>query len=74
MSNSILIKNLKHLVDPLIDYLHSSTSVAINAEGVRVGRSSGPVDVFAPLVISDAGAVNTFTKLLPTDVARKSSA
>jgi hypothetical protein len=40
--------------------------------GVRVGRSSGPVDIQAPLVISDAGVVNTFTKLLPAEVAKQS--
>lgn len=41
--------------------------------GVRVDRSGGAVDVFAPLIISDAGAVNTFVKLLPPHVAKKSS-
>jgi len=40
---------------------------------VRVDRSSGPVDVFASIVISDAGAVNTFTKLLPPHIAKRSS-
>jgi all-trans-retinol 13,14-reductase len=44
-----------------------------NAVGVRVARSSGPVDLFAPLIISDAGVVNTFTKLLAPEVAKKSS-
>jgi all-trans-retinol 13,14-reductase len=43
------------------------------AIGVRVARSSGPVDLFAPLIISDAGVVNTFTKLLAPEVAKKSS-
>jgi len=31
------------------------------------------MDVFAPLVISDAGIINTFTTLLPPQVASKSS-
>jgi all-trans-retinol 13,14-reductase len=44
-----------------------------NVNGVQVGRSSGPVDIRAPLVISDAGIVNTFTRLLPTEIAQKSS-
>jgi all-trans-retinol 13,14-reductase len=42
------------------------------AAGVRVNRSSGPVDIVAPLVISDAGVINTFTKLLPQEVAKRS--
>jgi len=41
--------------------------------GVRVGRSSGSVDIQAKKVISDAGITNTFKKLLPADVAKKSS-
>jgi len=44
-----------------------------NATGVKVGRTSGTVEVFAPLVISDAGVINTFTKLLPQEIAKKSS-
>ena len=44
-----------------------------NLVGVRVKKSSGCVDVHAPLVISDAGVVNTFTTLLPQQVAQKSS-
>jgi len=43
------------------------------ASGVRVGKSAGAVDLHAPLIISDAGAVNTFTQLLPASVAKKSS-
>lgn len=43
------------------------------AIGVRVDRTTGPADIFAPIVISDAGAVNTFTRLLPPEVAKKSS-
>jgi all-trans-retinol 13,14-reductase len=42
------------------------------AAGVRVNRSSGPVDILAPVVISDAGIMNTFTKLLPAEVAKQS--
>ncbi|ELT89885.1 hypothetical protein CAPTEDRAFT_174975 [Capitella teleta] len=42
-------------------------------KGVRVGRSSGDVDIFAPIVISDAGAVNTFKSLVPKEIAAKSS-
>lgn len=41
--------------------------------GVRVARSSGSVDVFAPVVISDAGAINTFKTLVPKPIAEKSS-
>ncbi len=41
--------------------------------GVRVEKSSGNVDIHAPLVISDAGVLNTFHKLLPPEVASKSS-
>ena len=40
--------------------------------GVRVHKSSGDVDVFAKMVISDAGAINTFTKLLPKQISVKS--
>ena len=40
--------------------------------GVRVHRSSGDVDIYAPLVISNAGVMNTMTYLLPTDIAQKS--
>ena len=47
------------------------TSVLIFA-GVRVGKSSGATDVYAPLVISDAGVVNTFTSLVPQEHAKKS--
>ncbi|XP_070565727.1 all-trans-retinol 13,14-reductase-like [Ptychodera flava] len=35
------------------------------ATGVRVHKSSGDVDIHAPLIISDAGFFNTFEKLLP---------
>jgi len=41
--------------------------------GVTVSRSNGSVDIHAPLVISDAGVVNTFTKLLPQEIANQSS-
>lgn len=41
------------------------------AVGVRVNRSSGPVDIHARVVISDAGVLNTFTKLLPLQIANK---
>jgi len=37
-----------------------------------VSRSSGNVDLFAKKIVSDAGIINTFKKLLPTDVAKKS--
>ncbi|XP_041350180.1 all-trans-retinol 13,14-reductase-like [Gigantopelta aegis] len=40
--------------------------------GVRVHKSSGDVDVLAKMVISDAGAINTFKKLLPVEIAVKS--
>ncbi|XP_041350179.1 all-trans-retinol 13,14-reductase-like isoform X2 [Gigantopelta aegis] len=42
------------------------------AIGVRVHKSSGDVDVFAKMVISDAGIINTFTKLLPKEISEKS--
>ena len=40
--------------------------------GVRVSRSGMDVDIRAPLVISDAGVINTFTNLLPKEIAEKS--
>lgn len=43
------------------------------AKGVRVERTSGDVDILAPVVISDAGAVNTFKSLVPKPIAAKSS-
>jgi all-trans-retinol 13,14-reductase len=43
------------------------------AVGVRVAKSSGEVEIRAPLVISDAGVVNTFKTLLPKEVAAQSS-
>lgn len=43
------------------------------AIGVRVDRASGPMEITAPLVISDTGAMNTFAKLLPQEIAKKSS-
>ena len=36
-------------------------------------RSSGDIDLFAPVIISDAGAINTFHVLLPREIALKSS-
>ena len=42
------------------------------AAGVRVARPSGDVDVSAPIVISDAGLINTYQSLLPPEVAQKS--
>ncbi|XP_070565714.1 all-trans-retinol 13,14-reductase-like [Ptychodera flava] len=41
------------------------------ANGVRVHKSSGDVDVHAPMVISDAGFFNTFDRLLPKEVSQK---
>ena len=41
--------------------------------GVRVGREGkDPVDVMAPIVISNAGLYNTFQKLLQPTIARRS--
>lgn len=40
--------------------------------GVTVHKSSGNIDIFAPLVISDAGIPNTFNTLLPKEIAVKS--
>ena len=41
--------------------------------GVRVGREGkNPVDVMAPIVISNAGLYNTFRTLLPQETATKS--
>nr|KAG5704661.1 hypothetical protein BaRGS_025303 [Batillaria attramentaria] len=54
---------------PVTDILFNDAGKAI---GVRVGRSSGSVDLYAKKIISDAGANNTFKKLLPTDIAKKS--
>ena len=42
------------------------------ATGVRVASGSRNVDLFAKKIVSDAGVINTFKKLLPTDVAKKS--
>ena len=38
-----------------------------------MGKSSGDVDVFAPLVVSGAGVFNTFEKLLPQSLEEKST-
>lgn len=43
------------------------------AIGVKVKKTSGDIDIFAPLVISDAGVFNTFQKLLPPEIASKTS-
>lgn len=42
------------------------------AIGVQVKKGSEVTELFAPLIISDAGAVNTMTKLLPQEVAMQS--
>ena len=39
---------------------------------MRVARGSENVDLFAKKIVSDVGVINTFKKLLPTDVAKKS--
>ena len=39
--------------------------------GVRVPRQSGDVDIMAPIIISDAGIINTFMKLMPKEIAVK---
>ncbi|XP_076452780.1 all-trans-retinol 13,14-reductase-like [Babylonia areolata] len=54
---------------PVSEILCSEKGAAI---GVRVARSSGSVDLHAKYIISDAGAINTFRKLLPASVAQKS--
>ncbi|KAL8584777.1 hypothetical protein ACOMHN_035696 [Nucella lapillus] len=54
---------------PVTQILCNDSGAAV---GVRVGRSSGDVDLFAKYIISDAGAINTFKKLLPANVAQKS--
>ena len=41
--------------------------------GVRVNKGNEQYDLRAPCVISAAGAINTFKKLLPKDIAEKSS-
>ncbi|CAH1788912.1 unnamed protein product [Owenia fusiformis] len=43
------------------------------ATGVRVHRSSGDVDIPAPIIISGVGVINTLHKLLPREVATNSS-
>lgn len=53
---------------PVSEILIDDSGKAI---GVRVNRTSGPVDIHARVVISDAGVLNTFTKLLPLQVANK---
>ena len=40
--------------------------------GVRVGRGRGAVEILAPIVLSSAGLYNTFQKLLPREVAKRS--
>ncbi|XP_002732825.2 all-trans-retinol 13,14-reductase-like [Saccoglossus kowalevskii] len=42
------------------------------AFGVRVHKSSGDVDIHAPIIISDAGFFNTFQSLLPPQIMDKS--
>nr|XP_006819612.1 PREDICTED: putative all-trans-retinol 13,14-reductase-like [Saccoglossus kowalevskii] len=42
------------------------------AYGVRVHKSSGDVDIHAPIIISDAGFFNTFQSLLPPQIMDKS--
>ena len=37
-----------------------------------MARGSENVDLFAEKIVSDVGVINTFKKLLPTDVAKKS--
>ncbi|XP_071497247.1 all-trans-retinol 13,14-reductase-like [Diadema antillarum] len=39
--------------------------------GVRVTKATGDVDIHAPLIISDAGLVNTYQKLLPIETVKK---
>ena len=46
--------------------------VCFLTSGVRVHKPGGDIDVMAPLVISDAGVVNTFKTLLPKEIACKS--
>ncbi|XP_045626463.2 all-trans-retinol 13,14-reductase [Procambarus clarkii] len=40
--------------------------------GVEVKKGTEPVNVAAPLIISDAGVYNTFERLLPLDIASSS--
>ncbi|KAK3740160.1 hypothetical protein QZH41_014090, partial [Actinostola sp. cb2023] len=40
-----------------------------HAKGVRVSKSSGDIDILAPLVVSGAGFYNTYAKLLPQSVS-----
>lgn len=54
---------------PVTDILCNESG---RAHGVRVGRSSGNVELFAKKIVSDAGAINTFKKLLPPEIAKKS--
>ena len=42
--------------------------IFIYLAGVRVKKTSGDIDVHAPIVISNAGIANTFGKLLPKEV------
>ncbi|XP_014673647.1 PREDICTED: putative all-trans-retinol 13,14-reductase [Priapulus caudatus] len=42
------------------------------AVGVKVQKSSGDINIFAPLIISDAGVFNTLQNLLPREIAAKS--
>ncbi len=41
--------------------------------GVRVSKGQEDYDLPAPCIISAAGAINTFKKLLPKEIAAKSS-
>lgn len=43
------------------------------SSGVRVEKGTTVKEIFAPVIISDAGVINTFRKLLPPDVGEKSS-
>ena len=39
--------------------------------GVRVVKSGQQIDIYAPTIVSSAGVVNTFKKLVPVELARK---
>ncbi|XP_078690804.1 all-trans-retinol 13,14-reductase-like [Branchiostoma floridae x Branchiostoma belcheri] len=53
---------------PVTQILIDSSGAAC---GVRVHKSSGDIDIHAPIVISDAGLYNTYQSLLPKEVAVK---
>ncbi|KAL5016116.1 hypothetical protein ScPMuIL_005705 [Solemya velum] len=55
-------------------YLAGGANSDCTIIGVRVNsKHDGEVDIYAHIIVSDAGLNNTFTKLLPTEIASRTS-